>query len=425
MAEDKMICRKCGREKRAVEFYKMKTGQRYDMCKTCLTAHIDNRNTDSFLWILELFDVPYIESDWIRISNKQWLKDPAKFGPMSVLGPYLREMNMTQNKGYTYQDSDRLNFSVSRRVEDASSPANEEELANFEKVLKQKLENKEITQAEYDTMTLSNKDLESSLRFLNGETPQEHLSGEPDNKTLSKYLRTGISEQELMTQLTEDDIQYLMLKWGGHYKPSEWIAMEDMYNKYSAEFELNVDREETLKKMCRTSVKMDQALDMGDISAYRSFSQVLKDLRTSGKFTEVQNKEGIQQTRYLDTIGELVKFCEREGGIIEEYPLDPVEYPQDKIDLTIKDLKAYDYNLITNELGLGDLIESYIKKLEAAEAAGEATEDQLITSAEEEYEQRLSDDESLQFHEWLNTDIERDAERLLAALGDDLGGGIL
>ena len=189
-----------------------------------------------------------------------------------------------------------------------------------------------------------------------------------------------------------------------------------MYKRYSNEYELNVDREEVLKKMCKTSLKMDEALDTGDVNGYKSLATVFDQLRKSGKFTEAQNKEDKQ--RYLDSIGELIALCEREGGSIEQLP-DPDEYPQDKIDLTIRDLKSYTYGLVTNELGLGDLIESYIEKLEKAEQEGDIDLDQgLITSSEELAADALSDDEAEEFQMFLENEIEKDAEKLLESIGE-------
>ena len=399
MATDRLVCTKCGREKPEKDFFKKKTGERADMCKVCLTMHIDNRKTDTFLWILEMFDVPYIEKKWVELANKIYLKDPAKFGPSSVIGQYLRSMNMKQWNEYTYADSDKLNFADKKIEQEAAARREQQGLdEDYEQDLIEKLENGEISQAEYDTLTRKNVEEENPVSF----TPQ--------------FVRDfSVDENEIAAQLAEEEIQYLMLKWGGHYRPSEWIAMEEMYSRYAGEFELNVDREETLKKMCRTSVKMDQALDLGDVSAYKAYSAVMKDLRTSGKFTEAQNKE--DKVRYLDSIGELVALCEKEGGIIEQYKFDPDEYPQDKADFTLKDLKSYTYNLVTNELGLGDLIESYIKKLEESEKADDDLDMGLVTSAEDEHKLELTDEEAYEFQDWLESDIERDAELLLETLG--------
>ena len=180
--------------------------------------------------------------------------------------------------------------------------------------------------------------------------------------------------------------------------------METMYNKYIDEYDMTADREEVLKKMCKTSLKMDEAIDNGDTTAYKNLATVFDQLRKSGRFTEAQKKDDKVET--LSTIGELVALCEREGGIIKNYPkYDDSKYTEDKIDITIKDLQRYTHNLAVNELGLGDLIESYIDKLDKAEASAAEVEASLEekfdpTKFEEEEEEdfdsmSLDDDDAL------------------------------
>lgn len=195
--------------------------------------------------------------------------------------------------------------------------------------------------------------------------------------------------------------------------------METTYNKYSQEYDLNVDREEVLKKMCKTSLKMDEALDAGDVTGYKNLAAVFDQLRKSGKFTEAQNKEDRQQV--LSSIGELVALCEQEGGIISALPqYDPDQYPQDKIDFTLKDLKAYTYSLVSNELGLGDLIESYIEKLEQAEGDSVDINAGLVTSAEEEASDELTDEEAEEWQGFLENEVEAEAEMLERFLAGEL-----
>lgn len=193
--------------------------------------------------------------------------------------------------------------------------------------------------------------------------------------------------------------------------------MEDTYTKYANEYELNVDRELTLKQICKLELKMDQALDVGDASTYKSLQSSYDALRKSAKFTEAQNKEG--QTRYLDSIGELVLFCEKEGGIIPQIPL-PDDYPKDKIDFCIKDMKQYNYNLVTKELGLGNLIESYIEKLEQAEKDKAASEDMMndnfILSAADEEANAITDQEAEEFYQYLESEIEEEARMIAGEL---------
>ena len=165
------------------------------------------------------------------------------------------------------------------------------------------------------------------------------------------------------SSLTREDRIYLIGKWGEAYTPVEWLKMEDMYTRYANEYELTVDREEVLRKMCKTSLKMDEAIDSNDAYNYKTLSSVFDSLRKSGSFTEQQHKE--DRRGVIGSVGQLVQLCERDGGIIEQMP-PPDDYPQDKIDLTINDYKQYAVNLLKNEPNISGLIESYVQKLEGA-----------------------------------------------------------
>jgi len=403
MAE-RICCTQCGREKAEKEFFMMKTHERYPVCKTCLTMYIDNSDPSTFKWILEKFDVPYIERDWKEEAQNAYDKNPANFSGASVIGRYLRRMNMTQYRNLTYADSARLAAEEEKRQQEAAarvSLASEDEQEEFMN-LQAKLDAGEISQAEFDTLN----------PLMRGVERQQSRKYTFDQEQI------GINEDDILAELTEEDKKMLATKWGIVYKPSEWVHMEETYTKYANEYELNVDRELTLKQICKLELKMDQALDVGDTGAYKSLQQSYDALRKSSKFTEVQNKEG--QTRYLDSIGELVQFCEREGGLIDQLP-DPDEYPEDKIDFTIKDMKAYIRNLVTNELGLGDLIESYVKKLEDAEREKEKSLDAgLYTSIEEELADQVTPQEEIEFQEYLDNEVEEEAARLLEMLGGDV-----
>lgn len=395
MTTGKITCQKCGREKNEKEFFLKKNKERHNLCKACLTQHIDNYDPETFKWILKEFDVPYLEDEWTSLTNKILAKQgPAKFGPGSVIGQYIRTMNLTQNARYTYADTERLAKERAERKQEEAARRQviREQHALLNNDLQQKLNQGAISQAEYDTLTMENND-----------DAAEYGS----NKIANPYPYATINEEDILKSLTADDQMYLITKWGGFYKASEWVQMEKMYNRYAEEYELNIDREEALKKICKISLKMDQAIDAGLVQDAKNYSSVLDTLRKSAKFTEAQNKEDV--VKELDSIGELIAICERDGGIIDQFPIDPDEYPQDKIDYTIKDLKSYNYNLVVNELGLGELIESYIEKLEKRDAADAEELENMITSEEEELEQLLTDEEAIDFQNYIMEELEADA----------------
>lgn len=250
---ERKTCAKCGRSKIVDEFFSYRDGQKCEMCKQCLCEHIDNSDPETFKWILEKFDVPYIERSWVETANKAYKDAPSKFGPMSVIGKYMRNMKMSQYKNYRFADSDALN-SLRPSVSDEES----------ETELQRRLDEGEITQAQYDTLSGRVKSTSKEVAPI--------------------FNETNDMERDVSANLTDEDRRYLINKWGTSYTASEWLKMEEMYNRYAAEYDLNVDRAETLKKMCKTSLKMDIALDSDNMLDYKSLSQVLDSLRKSGKF---------------------------------------------------------------------------------------------------------------------------------------------
>jgi hypothetical protein len=89
---------------------------------------------------------------------------------------------------------------------------------------------------------------------------------------------------------------------------------------------------DTLKLVCKTSLKANQLIDIGDIEGFQKMSKVYDSLMKSGKFTAAQNKA--ESGEFVDSIGELIELCEKEGYIERYY----IESPKDKVDLTIADM---------------------------------------------------------------------------------------
>ena len=119
------------------------------------------------------------------------------------------------------------------------------------------------------------------------------------------------------------------------------------------------------------------------VDGAQKMSKVYNEMMRSGKWTAAQSKTS--ETEVVDSIGELVAMCEKDGFIPRFY----VDGPQDKVDRVIQDMQIFTRQLVTDELGLGNLIENSIKNLEkekesieAAANAGEnnetAEEDKLF-----------------------------------------------
>ena len=138
-------------------------------------------------------------------------------------------------------------------------------------------------------------------------------------------------------------------------------------------------------------------------------SKVYDTLMKSGKFQAVQNKA--ESGEYVDSVGELVAICEKDGFIPRYY----LGEPNDKVDQTILDMKRYTRTLITEETNLGNLIEEAIKNNqkedEAAAAADQDVDTELLDDIEE-IEQQLKDDDFEEYSEFLDNEEASDADLL-------------
>lgn len=82
----------------------------------------------------------------------------------------------------------------------------------------------------------------------------------------------------------------------------------------------------TLILACKSSLKANQLMDIGDIEGAQKATKMYDSLMKSGKWTAAQNKE--KSNDFIDSIGELVAICEREGFIPKYY----TDKPEDKVD---------------------------------------------------------------------------------------------
>ncbi len=351
-------CTKCGKSMDEGQFYTYKDGQKTEMCKKCLTMHIDNFEPDTFLWLLEKMDVPYIPEEWNVLRDRAYAKDPYKMNGMSVFGKYLSKMKLKQWKAYGWADGERLREQNAARAEQVR-----EEQAAYEAEIKQQYEEGKISEAQYKTLM--------STETQHAEEPMYGPAPNMDNNPYNE--NNFMSEDELIdpaSELTTEDKMYLAMKWGRLYKPNEWVELERKYTEMMNSFDIqDSDTTGTLILICKTYLKMNQAIDCGDVSGYNTLSRVYDTLRKSAKFTAAQNKE--TKNDYVDSVGELVALCEREGFI----PRFATDIPQDKVDVTLKDMNNYVRKLVTQDLGFGQQIEDSIKKLQIQKEMREQEDD--------------------------------------------------
>ena len=372
-------CEKCNRTMNASEFYGSNNLEKYptgklNQCKKCITMHVDNWNPDTYLWILQEADVPYVPKEWQSLMMK-YATNPSEVTGTTILGRYLSKMKLKQYKDTRWKDTERL-----QELEDAK----------LEQTMKrQGYDAVQIMEAKEKgrVFTMPDKPLEEPVYEDNIAAPQEDY-----------FAQQNDPEEDL--DLTEEDRTYLRLKWGKTYKPEEWVKLEQLYEEMMASYDIQgAGHKDTLKLICKTSLKANQLIDIGDIEGFQKMSKVYDSLMKSGKFTAAQNKS--ESSGEFDSISELVEMCEREGFIPRYY----TEGPMDKVDETLNDLKNYTHTLVTEEMNLGNLIEAAVKNMVDQE---NREEDEDIEDVDNLDDEVLKDEDFIEHNQFLEDESDLD-----------------
>ena len=393
-------CQKCGKSMDEGQFYTYKDGSKTELCKKCLTLHIDNFDPNTFLWILQKMDVPYVPEEWNVLRDRAYAKDPKKMNGMSVFGKYLSKMKLKQWKEYGWDDSERL-----QAINAEKRAAQSEQAAELDAMYQEQYEAGQISEAQYRTListaSQNERDIYGGYDY----------GGDPFLGNDNPYNENNfINETDLpdpAAQLTTDDHIFLAMKWGRLYKPSEWIELERLYTEMDNSFDIHdADTVNTLILLCKTTLKANQAIDSGDIDGFQKLSKVSESLRKTAKFTAAQKKE--QEANFVDSIGELIRICERDGFI----PRFATDIPQDKVDMTLRDMNEYVRKLVTQDLGFGQQIEDALRKIQIQKEMNEEAEKRQEEEGDE-YDpytsvSELADDDIANFYDHMEQQRQKD-----------------
>lgn len=345
-------CEKCGKVLKAIEFYGSNNTEKYPdgklkQCKACLTMHVDNWDPTTYHWILEEVDVPYIQEEWNKILQKE-LSEGKKITTMTIIGKYLAKMKLKQFKDYRWKDTNLLREMAEARAAEAMR------LQGY-------------AQAEIDQALATGivQAPERPTMFAETDLPPEPEVDEFEN------------------DLTEEDRTYLRLKWGKSYRAEEWVTLEQLYEEMLQSYDIQAAGDlNTLKLACKCSLKANQLLDIGDVDGAQKATKMYDSLMKSGKWTAAQNKT--DENELIDSVGELVALCERDGFIPRYYSATP----KDHVDRVIEDLKKYTTDLVREETGLSSMIEMAMRQMEDEKAKIEAAAE-LGEDTEEEAENKM------------------------------------
>ena len=395
-------CEKCGKTMAEDQFYKSNNKTKYSnngvvpTCKKCLTMHVNNWDPETYLWLLQELDVPYIPDEWNKLMVK-YAKDPDKVTGTTIIGRYLSKMKLNQWKEYRWKDNEFIKELNAKRIKEAMKDGGYD-IQDIEMA---------IQRADYAIPTEELKEPEFTMPVQ--EEPEDNNTG---------YVYQFEPVEDIDLGLTDEDITYLRLKWGKTYKQEEWVQLEQLYNEMMDSYDIQTAGHiDTLKLICKTSLKANQLIDLGDIEGYQKIAKVYDSLMKSGKFTAAQNKA--EQGEYVDSISEFVALCEKDGFIPRYY----VDGPQDKVDRVIEDMKFYTRTLVTEEMGLGNLIENAVKRLEKKQEQ-EAEEKTTEVSEEDklfDYNNNIaiSDNDFQDFFDWEEQGEEENAEYLKQFFGEE------
>lgn len=366
-------CEKCKRTMGENEFYSSNNLEKYPndgklrQCKKCITMHVDNWNPDTYLWILQEIDVPYIPEEWNKLMMT-YAKDKSRVTGTTILGRYLSKMKLKQFKNYRWKDTEFLQEMAEKKLTET------------------------MRRSGYDEQQIAAAVQEGKITI-----PEEPVFA-PANYHTEDQQEEEVEELDL----TDEDKTYLRLKWGKAYKPEEWVKLEQLYDEMMQSYDIqSAGHIDTLKLVCKTSLKCNQLIDFGDVEGFQKMSRVYDQLMKSGKFTAAQNKA--DSGEFVDSISALVEICEKDGFIPRYY----TDSPNDRVDETLLDLKEYTHSLVTEEMNLGNLIENAVKEMAQQESKeeDEDVEDEILTLAEAD---ALKDEDFVEYSEFLEKESDDD-----------------
>ena len=367
------FCIRCSKVLKISDFYKSNNTEKYpdghvDLCKQCFVAHLDNWDPATYVPLLEEVDVPYVPNEWNRLLAN-YAGNPEKMTPTTIIGKYLAKMKLNQFKKYRFADSETL----------------------------QKIDEKEKREALEKQGKQSESEIQEMIAAGQVEAPPKPENFAQNNTSDSAFIATD--DSDLGLDLTQEDLTYLKLKWGRNYRPFEYVQLEQLYNDMMASYDIQTAGHiDTLKMICKTSLKANQLLDLGDVDGALKMTRAYDTLMKSGKFTAAQNKA--ESGEFVDSIGEIAMMCEKHEFI----PVYYTEQPEDKVDWVIKDNQNYVKKLVTEEMNLADLLDKALKDIEEdkereedKEADDDGFEQELF--ADEDHD-TVTDEDIVKFREF-------------------------
>lgn len=206
--------------------------------------HVDNWDPSTYIWILQECDVPYVPKEWDKLMET-YAKDKSEVTGATIIGRYLAKMQLKQWKDFRWKDTAFLQDLEDKKTKEAMERQNYSAAA-----IKEVIEEQRSTIPETENVEIPD--------YGKYKSP----SSREDNED---YFDREDVMPEGTFDLTDEDKLALRLKWGKSYRPEEWVRLEQLYQEMENSYDIDgAGHEDILKLVCKTSLKANQLLDIGD-----------------------------------------------------------------------------------------------------------------------------------------------------------------
>lgn len=165
-------------------------------------------------------------------------------------------------------------------------------------------------------------------------------------------------------------MQRAKIKWGGEYSFEEYMQLDSLLvSTLRAGDITNPLQIDAIKKACRISIQLDQAILTGDAKSIKDLTSAYS---TFTKTAQIDDVIAATNKDVISTVSDLGDYIEQCGGNFDYYD----NVPRDIVDKTIADFKEYIRILVQDCTGLSATLES-ISKSYAQKVEENATEDAL------------------------------------------------
>lgn len=240
MEATQRFCERCKRTKAVTSFYRSNNTEQFpdgyiNICKDCLTMHINNFDPATYVDAIQLLDIPYVPDEWNKLLTKYAANNPEKLNGSTVFGRYVAKMHLKKWKDFRWKDNDLL-----KELEESKTRA---------AMMQQGYDDSEIAR------TLAENQINAAAPPPGYQAPS----------LAADYAPFPDPAEEVPIDLTPEDISYLQLKWGKNYRPMEWVQLETLYNEMMSSYDIQTaGHKDNLKLVCKASLKANQLMDLGD-----------------------------------------------------------------------------------------------------------------------------------------------------------------